>query len=260
MTSITDLLNKNKPSVKEQPQNGQNSQVKNKPKFQIRKTLGANNSASANSGKRNASGIKLRTPAHIPDKTNETTGNQIHMDKQNNPPLAQLAKTLADSQLGGSFSIKTILDDTSMALEKIPPPSDAENQKTPEPTNEGHSERGGGFHNPTLEDVSKFVFDEQPDDSTEEIADKFSDMLDNLNTAVGDEVPSNLAKCLQFMKEHSFLADILKPENIGELVTAMRKSYGFIVQHKTEKQSKTSKRAAKQNDIMDSLGDLDFSL
>lgn len=114
------------------------------------------------------------------------------------------------------------------------------------------------FQNPTIDDLSKFVFEEQPDQSTEEICLSFSTMLNELETATGDQVPKNLARNLEFIKEHDFLAAVLKPESISVLVTAMRKSYGYIVHNKTEKSKKKAVQTAKVNDVLDSLGTLSF--
>lgn len=114
------------------------------------------------------------------------------------------------------------------------------------------------FQNPTLTDVEKFVFEEQPDQSTEEITEMFSTMIDDLSLATGDQVPTNVARCLKFIKEHSFLADILRPEAIGILVTGLRRSYGFIVKAKTEKGVKKKKRDQEVSQVLDSLSDLSF--
>lgn len=110
------------------------------------------------------------------------------------------------------------------------------------------------FQNPTLSDIEKFVFEEQPDQSTEEITQMFSGMIDELSLATGEAVPKNVARCLKFIKEHAFLADILKPEAIGILVNGLRKSYGFIVQHKTATSKKKAVRAEKLDSVLDSLG------
>lgn len=109
------------------------------------------------------------------------------------------------------------------------------------------------FSQPTLSDISKFVFEEQPDQSTQEIADDFSSMLDELSLSVGDQIPTNLARCLEFMKENDFLADILKPENTQTLVRSIRKSYGFVVATQTEKGKKKKETAQKVNKVLDNL-------
>lgn len=114
------------------------------------------------------------------------------------------------------------------------------------------------MQNPTLADISKFVFEEQPDESTEEITEKFSAMLDHLANSVGTEIADNLSRTLQFIKEHPFLADILKPEFIGVLVTAMRRSYGFVVQVQDEKQAKRKKKDEKVSGILNDLDNLTF--
>lgn len=114
------------------------------------------------------------------------------------------------------------------------------------------------FQNPTLGDISNYVFDEQPEQSTIEITDKFNILLNDLVHATGTDIPGLLAKNLQFIKEHAFLAEILKPESIGDLVCAMRKSYGFVVQAKTARSTKTVARQQKEQSVTDSLAGLSF--
>ena len=111
---------------------------------------------------------------------------------------------------------------------------------------------------PTLDDLSKFVFEEQPDDSTEEIAIKFSNMLDGLSTAMGTDIPTVLSETLLFMKEHAFLATLLKPEEIGKLVQTMARSYGFVASNQTQKSVKKKAKAKEQNLILNSLDSLSF--
>ena len=72
------------------------------------------------------------------------------------------------------------------------------------------------FQNPTLDDVSKFVFEEQPDQSTEEITESFSSMLDELAISTGDQVPLNLAKNLKQAKE--YLSSNVNPKLVLENV------------------------------------------
>lgn len=114
------------------------------------------------------------------------------------------------------------------------------------------------MQNPTMADVSNYVFEEQPEESTLEITNKFDSLLESLVIATGNDIPDLLAKNLEFLKEHAFLSEILKPESIGHLCNAMRKSYGHVVQAKNERTKKTSARVKKENDVMDSLASIDF--
>ena len=110
----------------------------------------------------------------------------------------------------------------------------------------------------TIEDLSKFVFKEQPDESTQEIAFKFSEMLNTLSTAVGSDIPDVLANTLKFMKEHAFLAKTLKPVEIGELVATMARSYNYVANNQINKTTKKQTRVKEQNDILNSLEALQF--
>lgn len=145
-------------------------------------------------------------------------------------PFASLANAL------------TSIDNPISSATEIPPQSNSNTQ----------------FKNPTLSDVEKFVFDKQPDSSTEEITAIFSNMIDELAEATGDQVPLNVARSLEFIKENAFLADILRPEAINVLVTGLRRSYGFIVKAKTANSAKKAKTNKKVSVVLDSLADLKF--
>ena len=173
--------------------------------------------------------------------TEKESQTQTHTEIPENSPAGILHSSDAASPFDG---LADTLKDISFDL-----------SNTKEETTTQESKPDQQFQNPTLEDVSKFVFEEQPDASTEEITETFSEMIDELSVSTGDQVPKNVARCLKFIKEHAFLAEILKPEAIGVLVTGLRKSYGFIVKTKSANSEKKQARAKKQNAVLDSLAD-----
>ncbi len=75
---------------------------------------------------------------------------------------------------------------------------------------------------------------------------------------MGSDIPSVLSDTLKFMKEHAFLAGILKPEEIGKLVQTMGKSYGYVVNNQIQKSTKRKVKSKEQNDILNSLDILSF--
>jgi len=172
-------------------------------------------------------------------------------------PMQKLANTLAKNQSKARKGIQQTPQAASAGKELIGArpdlvvTDDILEQTTPARTNQQ-------MQNPTMEDVSNYVFEEQPEESTLEITNKFDELLESLVTATGNDIPDLLAKNLEFIKEHAFLAEILKPESIGHLCNAMRKSYGHVVQAKNERTKKTSARAKKENAVMDSLASIDF--
>lgn len=262
MTSINDLLNKGKPQ--KDSTNAKNNPVKTDAQIQTGLRDGKDNSPdsgnqqSGTTGKKPL-GIKLGISKNKPKSADEPVENQIHFAIQSGSPLAPLRDTLKNVPKNPLSPIKVVLGQNATQNGQASPSSNAENSETLQTTMDDRSpERRGNFDNPTLEDVSKFVFEEQPDDSTEEITEKFSIMMDNLSEALGPDVPSNLARCLKFMQEHAFLAEILKPEYIGDLVNGMRKSYGFIVKGQSEKQVKKAKNQEKEDAILGDLSNLNF--
>jgi len=146
------------------------------------------------------------------------------------------------------------LADTLNNIDQQKPMLSTETSSEPLSTQSSESQ----FENPTIDDVSNFVFEEQPDETDEAIMHQFSTMLSSLSKSTGDQVPVNLAKNLKFIKTHAFLADILKPESISILVTALRKSYSFTVDTKTEKSTKKALQNKKLSEVSDSLGGFNF--
>jgi len=233
MTSINDLLGK-----KKQPE-----QKEEKPNFEgASKTQMSKNKPSGLAlkfgEKKNEHAKDIEKTLLLPKKESKTLGISLPTSK---PSASEPVDPFA--------SLGNVLD--SISFDNISEKEfKTQYEQRPEPTQQ--------FQNPTLSDVEKFVFEEQPDHSTQEITDIFSSMLDELSLATGDQVPTNVSRCLKFIKEHSFLADILKPEAIGVLVNGLRRSYGFIVKAKTEKGEKKKARDQKVSAVLDSLSDLSF--
>ena len=166
-------------------------------------------------------------------------------------PMQKLAMTLAKN--------KAVAKTTETAAAKPVLQSALPTTENMEPTKDlVVAKPNQQMQNPTMADVSNYVFEEQPEESTLEITNKFDSLLESLVIATGNDIPDLLAKNLEFIKEHAFLAEILKPESIGHLCNAMRKSYGHVVQAKNERTKKTSIRTKKENDVMDSLASIDF--
>jgi len=87
---------------------------------------------------------------------------------------------------------------------------------------------------------------------------KFSNMLNSLAATVGSDIPTVLAETLLFMKSNPFLATLLKPAEIGELVKTMSRSYGYVANNQTQKSEKKKKKTQEQNVILNSLDGLNF--
>ena len=239
MTSINDLLGKKN---KEKPQ--EKPQVKPTPNALVDSLVGKEATVTVETKKNEkpkAIGFSLNLGAKKnADKTKKISSQNNNINANDNISSDTVSDPFAS--LGNALENMSF-DDLNLIEEKEKEIIPQKNQQ---------------FQNPTLTDVEKFVFEEQPDHSTEEITNIFSSMLDDLSLATGDQVPTNVARCLKFIKEHSFLADILKPEAVGVLVNGLRKSYGFIVKAKTEKGEKRKARDAKVSDVLDSLSDLNF--
>lgn len=272
MSSIKSLLNKQKEVQKESSneqeiKHQETSKIKTaKPKFnfgrnnEIEKSVSSKVADSSNNANVETPATKKSKPklnfgrktgnsmASNPSKsTDEEKQSELHTEKSDDSPFDGLADSLNDLSLGDDLSVENILSENTDTPQKTSQKDDAQNQ------NQVTSLQQNTANPPTLDDLSKFVFEEQPDESQEEIALKFSEMLENVVNATGTDIPEQLAKTLQFMKEHPFLAETLKPEHIGTLVKTLGKSYGFVVKNQTEKSAKKQKKKEEQNVILNSL-------
>lgn len=192
----------------------------------------------------------------------ESIQESIKQEKSKNPTAkASLAQTLEQTKQSG-FSLSSAMAGLSKTLEGKPEINNTNNPNNTNNTNNpipNKPKQETQFTNPTLEDVSNFVFEEQPTQTNEQIVTRFQELLSELESSLGDQVPRNLTTCMEFMESHPFLADILKPEAITPLVRALSKSYGYIVTIKNEKDAKKQKQNEEINQISDLLGDA-FSL
>jgi len=249
MTSINDLLGKGKNKNENTKTIGTGIAGKNS--NSILNTISNNNSNSVHDSKL----VKEEPKKPMGFSLNLGSKKQTHKpDELIISPLPDgngVLKSVVTENPDPFASLGNVLDEISFDLSDISESAfNEQHQQTPNPNEQ--------FKNPTLTDVEKFVFEEQPEHSTQEITDLFSSMLDDLSLATGEQVPTNVARCLKFIKEHAFLADILKPEAVGVLTNGLRRSYGFIVKAKTEKGEKRKAKEQKVSAVLDDLANLSF--
>ncbi len=192
----------------------------------------------------------------LDDTTDQTFADESTEQTTPTNPMDVLRQTLAGVKKAQTVNPRPdamIIDDPMPVVTADEIESAVENAMTPIA-----ADPNAQFQNPTMTDVSNYVFEEQPDESTQEITNKFDILLSDLSAATGNDIPDLLAKNLLFIKEHPFLAEILKPDSIGHLCNAMRKSYGHVVQAKTERSAKTKARSVKETAVLDSLAGLSF--
>lgn len=256
---MTDLINKSKSKdkkvvIKQDIKQDIKNEIINKPiqektntsKLNIKSPNASNNTPT--SRKLNI-GIKQNTKTEI---IKDTTKIEIKTPIKNESPFAGLSSTLSDIKDSKADSITDILGDISIENVQTSNQNDVTNNNNNTPIQQNLNSK------PTLEDLEKFVFEEQPDDSTEDIALKFSRMLDNLSNTVGSDIPTILADTLLFMKNNAFLAEALKPSEIGELVKSMAKSYKYVATSQNKKTANKKIKTEKQNNILNSLDGLNF--
>lgn len=110
-----------------------------------------------------------------------------------------------------------------------------------------------------LDSLGKYQFDEQAESFPDYSVEDFRNELEILSNSVGEDVINNFNICLKRLKEHPFLAEHLRPEDIGIAVGALRKSYALTVKAKTTRKEKKQVRKTKHTDaVLDALSDISF--
>ena len=111
------------------------------------------------------------------------------------------------------------------------------------------------------EEKFNLIADVDPTFSTE-AAIKFRDMLVMLEENIDNEgeLQNVLKGTLTHLQENPEVDAILTPEDRATFVRAARKSYGITLVAKTTRKAKVTKSAAKVDELMDELCDLEFSI
>ena len=108
-----------------------------------------------------------------------------------------------------------------------------------------------------LDALEKYQFESQPENFTEDHVAVFHSQLQKLRANFQtQEVHNNLLTTLAYLKSHSELKDILKPEDINTMVQALQISYGATIEKRQSNKAATSKRKQKQNDIESFMADM----
>jgi len=103
---------------------------------------------------------------------------------------------------------------------------------------------------------------DQPDQYTDVHVKELKQALDILKNSIDNKelVADALKNIMINLKKHTFLSDILLPEDCQLMVIGLRESYGVTI---AKKQSKKSKRDATTQDVdqvLDQLADLDLQI
>ncbi len=113
------------------------------------------------------------------------------------------------------------------------------------------------------EDAAKdFQSVDQPDQYTDVHVAELKQALDILKNSIGNKelVADALSHIMRGLKKHTFLSDILLPEDCQLMVAGLRESYGVTI---AKKQSKSKKRTANIQDVdevLDQLSDIDIQI
>ena len=104
----------------------------------------------------------------------------------------------------------------------------------------------------------EFQSPDQPDGFDENevtaLKEKLEILVDNMSNK--ELVQGALKTILLHLERHSFLYDILKPEDCGLMVRALRASYGVTVTVKRQKKEKKGRTQKDVKDVMDELSEL----
>lgn len=86
----------------------------------------------------------------------------------------------------------------------------------------------------------------------------FTLMHELVNNFPRQEINRQMVTIMQHLADHPSLKAILKPEDIGHMVKALRESYGVAFTNKQQAKAKTSERKRKANEVLDELTGLGF--
>lgn len=86
----------------------------------------------------------------------------------------------------------------------------------------------------------------------------FTLMHELVNNFPRQEINKQMVTIMQHLADHPQLKAILKPEDIGHMVKALRESYGVAFTNKQQAKAKTSERKRKDNEVLDELAGLGF--
>jgi len=104
---------------------------------------------------------------------------------------------------------------------------------------------------------------DQPDEYTDTHVAELKQALDILKGSMGGNkelVADALKNILISLKRHTFLSDILLPEDCGLMVAGLRESYGVTIAKKQTKQKKRDATAQDVDAVLDQLIDIDIQI
>jgi hypothetical protein len=105
--------------------------------------------------------------------------------------------------------------------------------------------------------LSNYIYEGQAETADERATEAFYEQLKVLEESIGSGFAvDNITIILKFLDEHSFLKDILKPEEIGIMVRGLRSSYGTALANASVRRGKKKVVAKEVDDVMDILTDI----
>ncbi len=107
-----------------------------------------------------------------------------------------------------------------------------------------------------------FQSPDQPDQYTDVHVVEFKQSLDILKNSISNKelVSDALKNILTNLKKHTFLNDLLLPEDCGLMVASLRESYGVTIAKKQTKKTKRDTTAQDVDQVLDQLADVDISI
>jgi len=109
--------------------------------------------------------------------------------------------------------------------------------------------------------ADEYNFDDQPEKYTRAQVQNLHNALQLIETHIGDKeiIGDAVKNVLQLLQETPELCEILRPENGGLMVRALRESYGVVIQKKSERKGKRAVKQAVTDDFLANLTEFDLS-
>lgn len=116
------------------------------------------------------------------------------------------------------------------------------------------------FEKMDLEKAKEFQHADQPEKFKEETIKKLKENLKKLEDNIGDKefVTDAISFIMKSLRQHDFLKDIMKPQDIGLMVRGLRESYGVVIKKKETRAKKVTEKQQKESELLDKLSELDF--
>jgi len=112
---------------------------------------------------------------------------------------------------------------------------------------------------PVMPDISNYRYAQQAESAPDEITAGFYTLMHQLvNSFEHADIANHMRSTREYLQTHRHLKEILRPDDIQQMVRALRTSCGNALAARQETRTKKTTKQAAVSDVLDDLGDLVF--